>query len=185
VSSLSPNDYKIINLEPKSRDEMVKYVFDHFGEEIKRLIFTYVKNFSQTDDVFQEFLITVYQKFDSFKGESQLKTWLYRIAINKCKDYLRSPIHRLQFATNKIMDATYNKSPEQHVVLEESEKEIIEAVLSLPIKYREIFILRFYKSLSIKEISELIGVNESTVKTRLSRGKSKLEKLLGGDYIEI
>lgn len=173
------------NFKSKSKEDIVRYVFMHFGEEIKRLIFTYVKSFSQTDDIFQEFLITVYQKIDSFKEESSFKTWLYRIAINKSKDYLRSPIYRLQYSTGKNLEDIYANSPEKQVLLKELEKEVIEAVLSLPIKYREIFILRYYQSLSIKEISESIGVNESTVKTRLSRGKVRLEKVLGGDYFEI
>jgi len=62
---------------------------------MKRLIFTYVKSYSVTDAPFQEFLITVYPKYETFNGNSKHSTWLTRIAINKCKDYLRSPLHRI------------------------------------------------------------------------------------------
>lgn len=76
-------------------EEAIVYIIDYYGEGIKRLIFTYVKNYAQTDDLFQDFLLKVYQNIGQFQGKSSLKTWLYRIAINTCKDYLRSPINRI------------------------------------------------------------------------------------------
>ncbi|WP_052330476.1 RNA polymerase sigma factor [Virgibacillus sp. MSP4-1] len=168
----------------KSRKEIIEYVYDQFGEQIKRVIFTYVKNHAQTDDIFQEFLITVYHKINTYKGKSKFETWLYRIAVNKCKDYLRSPIHRLFKHNEQLEESRIDLSPENKVYLAEIEIDIVEAILSLPVKYREVIVLRFYKTFSIKEISETLKVKESTVKTRLSRGKKKIQLILGGDYIE-
>src|SRR5690625_7477862 len=61
-----------------------------YGNEIKRLIYTYVKNEADTDDIAQEVFVTVYKKLHTFQKQSSLKSWLYSIAINKSKDYLRS-----------------------------------------------------------------------------------------------
>lgn len=164
----------------KPIEEVMDYIIDEYGEEIKRLIFTYVKTHSITDDIFQEFLIKVYRSIDDFKKKSKLKTWLYRIAINKCKDYLRSPIHRI-LGMNEVFSPKQEKSAEDAVIRKEQNVQLANAVLSLPVKYREIMILRYYQSFSIQQISQLLHINESTVKTRLLRGKSKLRQKLGGD----
>ncbi|MBX0358450.1 sigma-70 family RNA polymerase sigma factor [Halobacillus sp. Nhm2S1] len=161
----------------------MNYIIDQYGEEIKRLIFTYVKNYATTDDIFQEFLIKVYKNISGFKREAKLRSWLYRIAINTCKDYLRSPINRI-FSLNDAIFSEKEKSAEDMVILKENNVQLAKAVLSLPIKYREIFVLRFYQSFSLQQISEALNMKESTVKTRISRGKSKLRQKLGGDIYE-
>lgn len=168
----------------RSNEDIVDYIIEEYGEEIKRVIFTYVKNYAQTDDIFQEFLIKVYTNMDQFKKESKLKTWLYRIAINKCKDYLRSPIHRFLLSNNPIEFLKAEQTTEQQVVKDEEQRAIVNAILSLPIMYREVFVLKFYQSLSIKQISETLQIKESTVKTRIMRGKKKLQQKLGGDFHE-
>ena len=71
-------------------DQRIELLMDQYGEEIKRLVYTYVKDHSAAEDVTQEIFITVYLKLDSFAGKSSVKTWIYSIAINKCKDYLKS-----------------------------------------------------------------------------------------------
>lgn len=168
----------------RSREEVIIFIIDEYGEQIKRLIFTYVKNYAQTDDLFQEFLMTVYSSIDQFKGKSSFLTWLYRIAINKCKDYLRSPIHRFFPIKDDIALSRSVDSTEQIVLEKERYEHIVRCMLSLPIKYREIIVLRFHHGFSIKEISEALNIGESTVKTRIMRGKEKLQKKLGGDFFE-
>nr|WP_255688605.1 sigma-70 family RNA polymerase sigma factor [Pontibacillus sp. HN14] len=166
-------------------EEIIEVVFNDYGGNIKSVIYTYVKSGAQTEDIFQEFLISVYKNSHLFKGESSFKTWLYRIAINKCKDYLKSPIHRIFTTYNdQLSNKSTEASPEQRVVEKELEGEIVKAIMSLPIKYREVFVLRYYQSFSIRQISESIGIKESTVKSRIMRGKKKLQSKLGGDYFE-
>jgi RNA polymerase sigma factor (sigma-70 family) len=142
-----------------------------------------VKNYSQTDDIFQEFLIAVYKSLDMFKGEAKLSTWLIRIAINKCKDYLKSPFHRMIRWKNDMHQKDFSQSPEELSLEKEKRQHLIQTILSLPVKYREIFVLRYYQEMTIKEISEILNVNESTVRTRLARGKEKLQARLGGEAL--
>ncbi|WAA12564.1 sigma-70 family RNA polymerase sigma factor [Fervidibacillus halotolerans] len=166
-----------------TKDESIEQIMDTYGEELKRFIFTYVKNRSQTDDIFQEVLLTVYRRLDTLKDSRSLKNWLYKITANKCKDYLRSPIHRLIVWKEEITENT-NDTPERAVVMSERKRELIEAILKLPIKYREVLILQYYKEFSIKEISELLNVNPSTVKTRIMRAKEKLRQNMRGDIFD-
>lgn len=162
-------------------EEAIVHIIDYYGEGIKRLIFTYVKNYAQTDDLFQDFLLKVYQNIGQFHGNSSLKTWLYRIAINTCKDYLRSPINRIFSPGIKSDLIKTSQSAETQVLKKEYYQQLAQCIFSLPIKYREIFVLRFYQDFTIKEISEAVGIPESTVRTRIMRGKEKIKEQLGGD----
>ncbi|WP_124222085.1 RNA polymerase sigma factor [Aquisalibacillus elongatus] len=178
-------DYTDRYLLEMTNEEVIDIVIDSYGEELKRLIFTYVKNYAQTDDIFQEVLIKVYQNFDTFQGNSSLKTWLYRITINKCKDYLRSPFHKIISHYQEEVGTYHNvPSAEQQAISNEQEKIVVNAILTLPVKYREIFVMKFYQSFSIKQISEALNINESTVKSRIMRGKKKVQKKIGGDILE-
>ncbi|PKR77528.1 RNA polymerase subunit sigma-32 [Halalkalibacillus sediminis] len=167
-----------------NRDEAISWLMDEYGEELKRLIFTYVKNRATTDDVFQEIMIIVYKKLDSFRGDSAFKTWLFRITVNKCKDYLKSPANRLILWKNNWFDSKDEETPESRLLLEEKKEELIESILSLPLKDREVLVLQYYKEMKIEEISDLLEMNASTVRTRISRAKAKLKNELKEGYLD-
>ncbi|MFC4558402.1 sigma-70 family RNA polymerase sigma factor [Virgibacillus kekensis] len=165
-------------------DETIIWVMEEYGESLKRFIFTYVKSRSQTDDIFQEVLLVIYHKIDTFQGKSSFKTWLYRITANKCKDYLRSPVHRVISLKDQFKERESDQTPESSLIEVERKHELIDAIMALPIKYREVLILQYYKEFSIKEMSELLKVNSSTVKTRIMRAKDKLKQSLKEDYLD-
>jgi RNA polymerase sigma factor (sigma-70 family) len=173
-----------ISAEVLSRDEAIEWVMDEYGEGLKRLIFTYVKNKTQTDDIFQDVLLTVYQKIDTFDGRASLKNWVYQITSNKCRDYLRSPLHRLLIWKEEISRKASSMTPEKMYLLDERKRMIIEAILTLPLKYREVLVLQYYKELSIQEISNVLQVNPSTIKTRIMRAKEKLRAILKEDFLD-
>src|SRR5690606_4089485 len=119
-----------------------------------------------------------------FQREASYRTYLYRMTINRSYDYLRSWSYKNTILTNKIQEIFKGtKSAEQHV-LERSENQLLgNMVLELPIKYREIIILYYYKELKIDEIAHLLSISDNTVKTRLRRGREKLrEQLKGGEW---
>ncbi|WP_433744694.1 sigma-70 family RNA polymerase sigma factor [Falsibacillus pallidus] len=159
----------------------VTQLLEDYGEEIKRMLYSYVKDWQLTEDLTQEVFITAFLKMDTFEGKSNVKTWLYKIAINKAKDYLRSWSYRKSVITNQFsQQSSKNNTAEAEILLRENEKEIISEVFKLPIKYREIILLYYYKEFSINEISTITNLNSSTVRTRLSRGRKLLEQKLGG-----
>lgn len=115
-----------IDIHRMSRENAVLYITENYGEQIKRLIFTYVKNYATTDDIFQEFLIKVYHNLELYSGKASLKTWLFRVAINKCKDYLRSPIHRLTAFQEWMADREAVKSIESEMLEKEKQQAIVQ-----------------------------------------------------------
>lgn len=166
--------------EKRSRDQQIELLMDRYGEEIKRLVYTYVKDHAAAEDVTQEIFITVYLKLDSFAGKSSVKTWIYSIAINKCKDYLKSwHVRRMTVQENiKELLKSTRRDPHIEMIDKQDSERIVDHVLKLAISYREVILLYYYKQLSIKEVSDILGISESTVKVRLHRAREKLRKPL-------
>lgn len=162
---------------------ILEMIMDEYGTSLKRLIFTYVKDWGIASDLTQEVFITVYEKLASFEQRSSLKTWLFSIAINKSKDYLKSWHFRNLFLNDKVflLKKETEKSPEAKYLIRAEQNYLVKQILSLPLKYREILQLHYYQDLSIQEISSTLKIPIGTVKTRLYRGQEKLKNIISND----
>jgi len=161
--------------------EAIENIMNTYGNDVKKFIYTYLNNEADTDDVTQEVFVTVYLKLNTFKAKSSLKSWIYSIAVNKCKDYIRNnrlrPSKLIERITSLTILPKVNDVPEEY--RQSSIKEgLFEKVMELPIKYREVIILYYFKELSIKEISFILKEKETTLQTRLLRARSKLKDLI-------
>lgn len=173
-------------LEETDRIMAIEAIMDTYGDEIKRLIYTYMKNTADTEDITQEVFVSIYHKLHTFKGNSTLRSWIYSVAINKCKDHLRSWHGRNQRLREKLLQTrrvsnSISKTPEDELIQQNEASELIKLVMELPLKYREVIVLYYFKDLSIKEIVKILQVKDATVKTRLSRGRNKLRSLLSSE----
>ncbi|MFC4558300.1 sigma-70 family RNA polymerase sigma factor [Virgibacillus kekensis] len=176
-------EQEILNTAPT---RAIEKIMDLYGDEIKRLIYTYVKNTADTDDVTQEVFVTVYKKLDTFKGQSSLRSWIYSIAINKAKDHLRSWQSRNKRLKDRLIQSARVKkdtsdSPEDHTLKQSEFSSLLNQVMGLPIKYREVIVLHYFKELSTKEIADALSMKEVSVRTRLKRGRDKLKQLLSAE----
>lgn len=169
-----------MDLESMTREQQIELLMDKYGEEIKRLVYTYVKDHSTAEDVTQEIFISVYLKLDSYAGRSSIKTWIYSIAINKCKDYLKSwHVRKMTVQENiKELLKSNRRGPDYEIIEKQDGEQFVDHILHLAISYREVILLYYYRQLSIKEVSDILGVSESTVKVRLHRAREKLRKPL-------
>ncbi|KGR77962.1 sigma-70 family RNA polymerase sigma factor [Ureibacillus sinduriensis] len=160
-------------------DEKERYLneaLDQHGDYLKRIIYTYVKDIQKTEDIIQEVFIKFYKNLDRFEGRSSIKTYLYRITVNECKNYLKSWHYRKLEVTEYVNVWKNRTSLEEEYIQREQNQNIAELVNSLPVKYREVLWLYYYVELSVSEIAVVINCTTNTVKTRLSRGR-KLAKL--------
>lgn len=167
-------------------EQAIESIMETYGDEIKRLVYTYMKNSADTDDVTQEIFVTIYQKIQTFQGKSSLRSWIYTIAINKCKDYLRSWQARNKRLREKLIQSSYTTranetNPEDETISKSESNQLFHHVMNLPIKYREVIILFYFKELSTKEIADMLHVKEATIRTRLKRSREKLKKCLSDD----
>ena len=160
--------------------EAIDEIMNRYGQEILQLSFSYVKNKQIAEDLTQEIFVKCYKSLHTYSGKSKFRTWLWRIASNHCKDYLKSWYNKNVFTTDyqPIYDSLRSDSVEQTVIQEEQDDQLASAVMELPVNYREVIYLFYFEEMSIKEISVVTEVKENTIKTRLKRAKELLKERL-------
>lgn len=150
-------------------------LIDVYGDHLLRLCTLYLKDTFLAEDALQDTFIQVWKKYGSFQGRSSERTWLTRIAINVCKNYLRSPWK----ARTDVKDLTEFAGPGRNEFEQvDSHIDVMNAVLALKEKYRIVILLYYYEEYSVKEIADILSKKEGTVLTRLRRGRDSLHQLL-------
>ncbi|MBE5784020.1 MAG: sigma-70 family RNA polymerase sigma factor [Clostridiales bacterium] len=150
-------------------------IIDSYGREIWYLCLMYLKDRHLAEDAFQIALTRVWEKLDTFQGKSTLKTWIMQIAANTCRNMLRTGWYRLLKKTGPeemLFDQAAKDDTEK--------REVRQAVLQLPVKYREIILLYYFQGFKIHEIASALGIREGTVSTRLKRARALLAQELKG-----
>lgn len=172
--SIDDPDRPILEMD---RDGAIEQMMLKYGEEIKRLVYTYTKSWTQAEDLTQDVFVTIFMKLHSFTGRSLLRTWIYSITINKCKDYKKSWYHRNIHLADKLLSFTKSdmNTPETEMLRKDEKTLLMSHVMSLSIKYREIILLYYYKQFTIDEIAMMLNMKSATVKTRLKRAREKLQ----------
>jgi RNA polymerase sigma-70 factor, ECF subfamily len=167
--------YEFIN-----RDELtLKSLMKEYGQSVLWLAYSYVKDRNLAEDITQDVFISCYEKIHTFREESSLKTWVYRITTNRCKDVMKSRAFKYKKITQTLFDHYFSKdpTPEDFLIKKSEEDELSVKVLSLPLKYREVIFLYYFENLKLEEISSLLSLKTNTVKTRLHRGRDLLKQM--------
>ncbi|MBP3460591.1 MAG: RNA polymerase sigma factor [Lachnospiraceae bacterium] len=148
----------------------VEEVFETFGNMLYRVGVVMLKSRHDAEDAVQDTLIKYMEHQKEFQDREHIKAWLLRVNINICKNKLRF----------------YQKHPsiplEQLGMIYEKEEDcrLMEALMGLPPKYKEVFLLYYVEGYKIREAARILKVSEAAVKKRLERGREKLNELLGG-----
>ncbi|MGI8387116.1 sigma-70 family RNA polymerase sigma factor [Robertmurraya sp. P23] len=162
-----------------NQEDKLVWLMNAYGNDVIRIAYTYLKQEQLAEDVAQEVFIKCYEKLETFRNESSYKTWLIKITVNKCKDVLKSWTYRNLVVTDFIRENLTSYTREQKEL--DYAKELLSSkVIDLPVKLREVIILYYYQELTIEEISELLGIHSTTVRTRMHRGRLKLEESIKG-----
>lgn len=149
-------------------DELFVSIYEKHKNSIYSVIYNYVRNEADASDLTQETFIKLYSCGKDFDSDEHIKAWLIRVAVNLCKNHFRDTKRR---AYTELDDSI--AAPEKP-----DESYVLEAVLALPEKYRIPIHLFYYEDYSVKQIAAALSMKESTVKTRLNRGKEKLRSML-------
>lgn len=157
-------------------EQKFQLVMQEHTDYLLKLAYLYVKDWPAAEDIVQDVFLAYYQKFKQFEERSTLKTYLARMTINKCKDYLKSWSYRKQVLTNSFSNPT--KKVSNRMVEEDEKLELADAVLQLPLKYREVIIYYYFEELSILEVSLMLSLSDNTVKTRLRKSRALLKNQL-------
>lgn len=157
-------------------EQEVNRVIELYGDTVRRLCMIYLKNYADTEDIFQNVFLKYATSSIKFENDEHEKAWFIRVTINKCKDLLKSFFRNRTVSLDDIVE-----KPE---AIPSDYREVLEAVLSLPLKYRNVVYLHYYEGYSAPQISHILGKNVNTVYTLLTRSKKMLREILGGDEYE-
>lgn len=154
----------------ENMEKRLTVLMDEYGDSVLRMCYVYLRDYQLAEDVAQETFIRVYQHYGEFQNQSSIKTWILRIAINLCKNQMRT--HWWKCRSGKEIleidtDEYYDSFLDRQMVLLEISK--------LAPKYKEVILLYYYQELSIGEIAHLLNEKESTIKARLVRARKQLK----------
>ena len=142
-----------------------------YSDLILRLSYTYLKSTQDGEDICQTVLLKLLTGAEAFESPEHERAWVIRTTVNACKDELRS----FRRKVIPLEAAAETAAPEP------PRSEVLDAVMALPVKYREAIYLFYYEGYSIDEIAALTGRSGAAVSAHLSRGRKKLKTMLEGE----
>jgi len=175
---------KVINGDKNAFEDLVMAN----QKNVYNLAYKMTKNEEDALDISQEAFIKAYRQLSRFRGDSKFSVWLYRLTYNLCIDFLRKN------SAAKTISLDYEDTsgdlkpleipdlrnlPEDNAIRNETRKNIVESIKELPDNHREILVMREITGMTYEDISETLGINSGTVKSRLARAREKLIEILG------
>ena len=173
-------DEDIIRLmqSPENQEKGLRMMMDVYQSRLYWHIRRLVNDEDAAKDVLQETFIKVYQNFSQFKKDSQLYTWLYRIASNEALQYLNKVKKMQKTEQDADVYLENQKAETSGRNVDEIEGLLQDAIQKLPEKQRMVFALRYYDDLPYEEISKILDMSVSTLKTNYHYAKSKIEQYI-------
>ena len=181
----------ILEFQKNNTQDVFNILVQRYKNPLINFVFRFLGDYESCNDVVQETMIKVYRYKDSYSSVAKFSTWIYTIAGNLARTEYRRQRRRNLFSINDygeehktfdLPDETYRPDVAADSGIKD---EIIQkALLKVKETYREAVILRDIQGMSYEEISEILGVNEGTVKSRINRGRAQLQELLKGIYKE-
>lgn len=162
-------------------EETLQLKIDKYSGMLYKLAFLKLQNYQDAEDVVQD---TFYQYIKSapvFENSEHEKAWFMKVTLNGCRKVFRCAWYRHR-DTLPVPEMPSECSMEQELLVKERRQELLEAVFSLPGKYREVLHLFYFEELSVRQIMEVTGRKESTVTSQLTRGRELLRKKIKEEY---
>jgi RNA polymerase sigma-70 factor (ECF subfamily) len=181
VPHQAKSDEVLIALVQQGEQGAYRILVERYQERIRNLIYSIFHEPGIVDDLAQEVFIKAYEALGQFRFQSTFYTWLYRIAVNKCRDELRKRKVRRWLSLQTLLESS-DKDLSSKIVVEPRDNEMQELIAfglqSLPDKYRIAVTLKDIDGLSYEEIAEVMECEIGTVKSRLSRARTMLRNVL-------
>ncbi|MET4560343.1 sigma-70 family RNA polymerase sigma factor [Lysinibacillus parviboronicapiens] len=159
----------------------IEQVITEHGDYLLKVAYLYVKNEATAEDIVQDVFIAFYQKQQQFRQESSLRTYLVKMTVNRSHDYLRSWKSKRLSLFEKITGRPTTITPEKELLAKSTKRELVDALFTLSVQYREVLILYYFEDMNTVEIAQLVRCPEATVRTRLQRARKQLATAIG-DY---
>lgn len=151
-------------------EQDVNRIIDLYADTVIRICMLHLRNESDAEDIFQTVCIKYMHHDGTFENAEHEKAWLIRVTINACKDLQRS----FFYSRTVSLETAYSYAQP----ISDEHREVLDAVLGLPLKYRQVILLHFYEEYTVPQIAKILDKNENTVYTHLNRAKKLLRKRL-------
>jgi RNA polymerase sigma-70 factor (ECF subfamily) len=173
-------------------DQALGDLADAYSARIYQLAFRYLRNKEDAEEVTQDVLFKVYRNIGTFRGDSALSSWIYRITFNTAMSRLRTTKHQVSQDTERNIVSTdgeestrmpreaadWTDLADEQILRAELRSRVFRAILALPAIYRAPVMLRDIQGMSTEEASAVLRVKDQTLKSRLHRGRLILRKQL-------
>jgi RNA polymerase sigma factor (sigma-70 family) len=168
-----------IDIENEDKENVIEQLMNLYTEKVYLLAYSFVKDKGIAEDISQDVFLKCYKYLDNFRGEASLKSWIYRITVNTSKDYLKKKsLKQMLLSSSFLENIKKSESSEATFLKADRNEQLLQTILALPAKYREVIILYYFYDLKINELATTLNLNTNTVKTRLSRGRDMLKRNL-------
>lgn len=154
-------------------------IVDRHKRTIYQLCYRLVGNHEDASDLSQDVFVRAYRGLRSFRRQSTLGTWLYRIGVNVCLNHVNAKSPRTEPIDDRQHVDTRNDSPAEQVLRRERAAQVRDAIARLPNKQRATLILRMYHEMSHQEIADILGSSVGAVKANFFHALGNLKRLLG------
>lgn len=168
--------------DPETRNYGFNMLVRTYQQKVYWLVRKMVIDHDDADDVTQEVFIKVHKSIETFRADSQLYTWLYRVATNECLTFLQKKRRRFFLPLEDVkgeLSAKIESSPS--ITGDEVQKKLQKALLTLPDKQRLVFNLKYYEDMTYEEMAKVTGTSEGALKASYHHAVKKIEEFLRND----
>jgi len=164
----------------RGEPEAITWLVDSFAQRLLKSATLLLGDEHLAEDAVQDCLVDAISHLSNFRGEASIYTWLYAILLRRCRRMRRSLTVRIEqsLTDDNVEPLLFRSGNYRSMPPVEGRLQVREAIRSLVFKYREVIVLFYYEGFSIKEMADLLGVPEGTVKNRLHRARKQLRDLL-------
>lgn len=159
-------------------NQCLEKLMSDYGDSILRMCYLYLKDYQLVEDATQETFIKAMKSYKSFEHKSSEKTWLTRIAINCCKNIIRTRWFQIVRNNGEDLQGVHSENLIDDLLEKNS---VSSAIMKLDMEDRKVIVLYYYQELPMKDIAAIIGVNVNTANQRLNRARKRLKEILKED----
>lgn len=176
----SSEEILIVNLkDPLQKEAAFRELLALYKERLYWQIRNIVKDHDDTDDVLQNTFLKIFKNIDKFKGESQLFSWMYRIATNEALNFLNKKAKKLKISSEELkLQIIENLESDVYFEGDQIQLKLQKAIASLPEKQQQVFNMKYYQELKYREISDILDTSEGALKASYHIAAKKIEEYL-------